>query len=146
MLFQRYILRAVRTASPQAPQIKTLGADAFGQQGKLLHDGDGGPEAFDLFLRVLYRGLSRASPAVVMEILQNIIVAPSTHFSAYAGELRLLLRTVRCIGPVAPEDGIFELVIKTSINDQYAPLSYIWGSEYENCAFLQRWRLDECVG
>ena len=122
-VLERHILRSVRTASPQAPQMKTLVVNAFAQGGKLLDDGAGGPDAFDLILRILCRGLSRASPAAVMQTLQFSVVAPSTPFSTYLGELRLLLSKVRCTGPVAPEDGTLQVAIKTSIHDQYVPLS-----------------------
>ena len=59
----------VRTASPQAPQMKTLVAVAFAQGGKLLDDGAGGSEALDLILRILRRGLSRALLAAVMQTI-----------------------------------------------------------------------------
>ena len=59
----------VRTASPQAPQMKTLVAVAFAHRGKLLDDGAGGSEALDLILRILRRGLSRALLAAVMQTI-----------------------------------------------------------------------------
>lgn len=60
--------------------MKTLVADAFAQGGKLLDEGKRGPEAFDLILRILCRGL-KASPAAILQTLQNQVVAPGTPFS-----------------------------------------------------------------
>ena len=122
-VLERHILRSVRLASPQAPVMKTLVANAFDQGAKLLNYGTSGEAAFDVILRILCRGLSKASPAGVMQTLQNFVVEPGTPFSKYSAELRLLLANVRCVGPVAREDGTVQLVVKTSIDDQYAPLS-----------------------
>ena len=51
--------------------MKTLVTDGFAQGDKLLDAGQNGQEAFDNILRALCRGLSRVSPATVMQALQN---------------------------------------------------------------------------
>ena len=77
---------------------------------------------FDLILRVLCRRLSKASPAAVMQTLQNFVVPAGTLFSALMGDLRLLVPNVRCVGQVAPDDGAMQLTTKTNIDDNYASL------------------------
>ena len=101
----------------------TLVTDAFAQSGKLLDAGQNVQEVFDHILRALCRGLSRASPATVMQALQNLVVPHRTPFSVYQGELRLLVSNVRCSGQVAPDDGTMQLAIKMSIDDQSASLN-----------------------
>ena len=55
--------------------------------------------------------LSRATPAAVMQALQNLVVPVGTPFSSYLSEMRLLVGNVRCIGHVAPKDGAMQKVI-----------------------------------
>ena len=68
-------------------------------------------------------GLRRATPAAVMQALQNLVVPVGTPSSVYLSELRLLVRNVRCIGHVAPEDETMQIVLITGVNDQFAGLS-----------------------
>ena len=76
-------------------------------------------------IRSLCRGLSRATPAAVMQALQKLVVPVGAPFSVYLSELRLLVGNVRCIGHVAPEfsDGTMQIAIKTGVDDQFARLS-----------------------
>lgn len=104
-VLERHVLRSVRASSAQAPAVKALVADAFAQGGELMDAGQSGQAAFDNILRALCRGLSRASPAAVMQSLQNLAVTQGTSFSKYQGELRLLVSNVRCTGQVAPDNG-----------------------------------------
>ena len=108
-MLERHVLKSVRVSSPQAPDVKTLVATAFTQGSKLMEDGCCGHDAFDHIIRALCRGLSKTSPAEVMQTLQNLVVPQGTPFSAFLGELRLLVSNVRCVGQVAPEDGTMEL-------------------------------------
>ena len=122
-VLERHILRSVRSSSPQAPAVKTMAADAFGQGGKLLDTGHNGQTAFDHVLRALSRGLSKASPAAVMQTLQNLVVPQGAPFSEFQGQMRLLVSNVRCVGQVAPEDCTMQLANKTSVYNQYPSLS-----------------------
>ena len=65
---------------------------------------------------------STATPTVVMQALQNLVVPAGTPFSTYLSELRLSLGNVRCVGSVAPEDGTLQIAIKTGVDDQFAGL------------------------
>ena len=120
---ERRILRAVRPTSPEAPSIKSMIADAFAQGSRLYAEGRRGPDVLHHIFRSLCCGLRRATPAAVMQALQNLVVPVGTPSSVYLSELRLLVRNVRCIGRVAPEDGTMQIVIITGVNDQFAGLS-----------------------
>ena len=97
-------------------------ADSFAQGRRLQDEGRRGPDVLQHIIRYLCRGLSRATPAAVMQALQNLVVPVGTPFSVYLSELRLLVGNVRCIGHVAPEDGTMQIAIKTGV-DQFAGLS-----------------------
>ena len=120
---ERHVLRAVRPTSIQAPSVKSMIADAFAQGSRLQDEGRRGPDVLQHIIRSLCRGLSRATPAAVMQALQNLVVPVGTPFSVYLSELRLLVGNIRCIGHVAPEDGTMQIAIKTGVDDQFAGLS-----------------------
>ena len=69
---ERHVMRAVRSASPQAPALKAMISGAFKQAGRLQDEGLHGPEVLQHVIRTLCRGLSRATPAAVMQALQNL--------------------------------------------------------------------------
>ena len=98
-------------------------ADAFAQGVRLQAEGRRGPDVLQLIIRSLCRRRGRATPAAVMQALQNLVVSVGTPFSVYLSELRLLVGNVRCIGHVAPEDGTMQIAIKTGVDDQFAGLS-----------------------
>ena len=87
---ERHVLRAVRPASSQLSSIKSMIADAFAQ-GSRLQEGRPGPDILQHIIRSLRRDLSRATPAAVIQALQNLVVPAGTPFSAYLSELRLLV-------------------------------------------------------
>ena len=120
---ERHVLRAVRSASPQAPVVKSMIAEAFSQGERLQKEDRLGPDILQHVIRCLCRGLSRATPAAVMQALQNLVVPVGTPFSSYLSEMKLLVGNVRCIGHVAPEDGTMQIAIKTGVDDQFAGLS-----------------------
>ena len=120
---ERHVLRDVRLTSPQAPSIKSMIADAFAQGSRLQAEGRRGPDVLQHIIRSLCRSLSRATPAAVMQALQNLVVPVGTPLSVYLSELRLLAGNIRCIGHVAPEDGTMQIAIKTRVDDQFAGLS-----------------------
>ena len=120
---ERHTLRAVRAASPQAPSLKAMVSAAFKQGGRLQDEGHSGPDVLQYVIRTLCRGLSKATPAAVMQALQNLVVPAGTPFCTYLSELHLLVENVRSIGHVAPEDGTMQTAIKTGVDDQYAGLS-----------------------
>ena len=120
---ERHVMRAVRSASPQAPALKAMISGAFKQAGRLQDEGLHGPEVLQHVIRTLCRGLSRATPAAVMQALQNLVVPAGTLFSTYLTELHLLVENVRCIGHVAPEDGTMQIAIKTGVDDQFSILN-----------------------
>ena len=91
-------------------------ADAFAQGSRLQDEGRRGPDVLQHIIRSLCRGLSRATPAAVMQALQNLVVPVGTPFSVYLSELRLLVGNVRCIGHVAPEDGTMQIAILSLIH------------------------------
>ena len=78
---ERHVMRAVRSASPQAPALKAMISGAFKQAGRLQDEGLHGPEVLQHVIRTLCRGLSRATPAAVMQALQNLVVPAGTLFS-----------------------------------------------------------------
>ena len=98
-------------------------ADAFARGSHLQAEGRRGPDVLQHIIRSLCRGLSRATPAAVMQALQNMVVPVGTPFSVYLSELRLLVGNVHCIGHVAPEDGTMQIAIETGVDDQFAGLS-----------------------
>ena len=120
---EQHVLRALRPTSPQAPSIKSMIADAFAQGSRLYAEGRRGPDVLHHIFRSLCCGLRRATPAAVMQALQNLVVPVGTPSSVYLSELRLLVRNVRCIGHVAPEDETMQIVLITGGNDQFAGLS-----------------------
>lgn len=54
--------------------------DAFALGGRLLDAGQRGSEVLQHIIRALCRGLSTATPAVVMQALHNIVVPQGTLF------------------------------------------------------------------
>ena len=98
-------------------------ADAFAQRSRLQAEGRPGADVLQHIIRSLGRGLSRATPAAVMQALQNLVVPVGTPFSVYLSELRLLVGNVSCIGHVAPEDGTSQIAITTGVYDQFTGLS-----------------------
>ena len=78
---ERHVLRAVRLTSPQAPSIKSMIADAFAQGSRLQAKGRRGPDVLQHITLSLCRGLSRATPAAVIQALQNLVVPVGTPFS-----------------------------------------------------------------
>ena len=106
---ERHVFRAVRSSAPQASTLKSMIADAFAQGGRLQDEGRHGPNVLQHVIRSLCRGLGRATPAAVMP--------PGTPFRCYLSEMRLLVGNVRCVGDVAPEDGTFQIAIKTGRDD-----------------------------
>ena len=98
-------------------------ADAFAQGRRLEAEGRRGPDVLQHIVRSLCCGLSRATPAAVMQALQSLAVPVRTPFSEYVSELRRLVGNVRCIGQVALEDGTTQIVLITGVNDQFAGLS-----------------------
>ena len=98
-------------------------ADAFAQGRRLEAEGRRGPDVLQHIVRSLCCGLSRATPAAVMQALQSLAVPVRTPFSEYVSELRCLVGNVRCIGQVALEDGTTQIVLITGVNDQFAGLS-----------------------
>lgn len=54
-----------------------------------MHAGQIGQAAFDLRFPVLFRGLSKASLAAVMQTLQSSVVPAGTLFSAFLEETNL---------------------------------------------------------
>ena len=107
-------------------------ADAFVQGSRLEDEGRRGPDVLQHIIRSLCRGLSRATPAAVMQALENLVVPVGTPFSVYLSELRLLVGNVRCIGHVAPEDGTMQIAIKTGVDDQFCGIKCtdFCGAEY----------------
>ena len=97
--------------------------EVFAQGGRLQEAGQHGPTILQHIIRSLCRGLSRATPAAVMQALQNLVVPMGTPFRTYLSEMRLLVGNVRCVGHVAPEDGTLQIAIKTGMDDQWAGLS-----------------------
>ena len=71
---ERHVLRAVRPTSPTAPSIKSMIADAFAQGSRLYAEGRRGPDVLHHIFRSLCCGLRRATPAAVMQALQNLVV------------------------------------------------------------------------
>ena len=61
-------------------------ADAFVQGSRLEDEGRRGPDVLQHIIRSLCRGLSRATPAAVMQALQNLVVPAGTPFSVYLSE------------------------------------------------------------
>ena len=120
---EQHVLRALRPTSPQAPSIKSMIADAFAQGSRLDAEGGPRPDVLQHIFRSLCCGLRRATPAAVMQALQNLVAPVETPFSVCVSELRLLVGNVRCIGHVAPEDGTMQIVLITGVNDQFAGLS-----------------------
>lgn len=94
---ERHVLRAVRSNSPQASSFKSMIGEAFAQRGRLQDAGQHGPTVVQHIIRSLCRGLSRATPAAVMQTLQNLVVSMGTPFSTYLSALRLLVENVRCV-------------------------------------------------
>ena len=90
-------------------------ADAFAQGSLLQAEGRRGPDVLQHIIRSLCRGISRATPAAVMQALQNLVVPVGTPFRVYLSQRRLLVGHVRCIGHVAPEDGAMQIAIKTGV-------------------------------
>ena len=119
---ERHVLRAVRPTAPQASALKGMVSDAFAQGGRLQDPGRSGPDVLQQVIRIICRHLSTATPAAVMQALQNLVIPAGTPFSAYLSELRLLLGNVRCVGSVAPEDGTLQIAMKTVVDDQFAGL------------------------
>ena len=67
-------------------------------------------------IRSLCRGLSRATPAAVMQALQNLVAPVETPFSVCVSELRLLVGNVRSIGHVAPDDGTMQIAFEKGVD------------------------------
>lgn len=84
-------------------------ADAFAQGGRLLDAGQRRSEVLQHIIRALCQEPSKATPAAVMQALQNLVVLQGTPFSVYVAELRLVLANVRRVGQVAPEDATCKL-------------------------------------
>ena len=119
----RHVLRVVRSCAPQVPQVKPIITGAFSQGVHFLGMGQPGPDVPQHTFRSLCRGLSRATPAVVMQALQNSVVPEGTPFSGYLSELWIMVANVRCVGHLTPEDGTMQISIKTTLDDQFAGLS-----------------------
>ena len=120
---ERHVLRAVRPTSPQAPSVKSMIVDAFVQGSRLQAEGRRGPDVLQHIIRSLCRGLGRATPAAVMQALQNLVVPVGTSLRVYLSELRLSVGNIHCIGHVATDDGTMQIAIKTGVDDQFAGLS-----------------------
>ena len=90
-------------------------------------------------IRSSCRGLSKATPAAVMQALRNLVMPVGTPFSVYVTELRLLLANVRSVGHVAPEDGTLQIAIKTGVDDQFAGLSSIFCRSKHACVVIRQW-------
>lgn len=122
MCLQRHILRSIRTNAPQVSDVRSLVTQAFKDGIRLQKEGQIGPDVLQYIVRTLCRGLSKSTPAAVMQALQNLVVPAGTPFSKYVTELKLLLANVRSVGHVAPEDGTLQIAIKTGVDDQFAVL------------------------
>lgn len=85
--FVRHILRAVRATPPMSSHVRTLATDAFYQGRRRMDAGLEGPEAFDYIVCELRRGLSRATPAAVMQPLRNLVATVGAPFATYLAEL-----------------------------------------------------------
>lgn len=77
-------------------------ADSFRQGVRSLDAGKAGPDAFECIISALCRGPSRATPAAVMQFLQNFVVDEPTKFSDFFAELRLLVANVQYVDPILP--------------------------------------------
>lgn len=120
---QRHVPRAVRATAPQVSPLKSMVSDAFAQGGRLQDCGRTGPHVLQHIVRTLCRPLSTATPARVMQALQNLVVPAKTPFGTYLSEMRLLLQNVCCVRSVAAVDGTMQIAIKTGVYDQFAGLS-----------------------
>ena len=98
-------VHAVRSASSQAPSIKSMIVEAFSQRGHFQNKGLHGPDTLQHIFRCLCRGLNRAKPAAVMQALQNLVVPVGTPFSSYLSEIRLPVGNVGCIVMFLPRMG-----------------------------------------
>lgn len=105
-----------------AVSVKTMVVDAFAQGRRLLDVGQSGPSVLEHIVHALRRGLSRATPAVVMPSLQNLVVRPGTPSSSHMAELRPLVANVRCVGQIAPADGTVQSTETTNSNDRFPGL------------------------
>ena len=94
-VLERHVLRSMSASCAQAAPMKTLVTYAFAQGGKLLDAGQNSQEVFDHILRALCRGSSRASPATVMQALQNLVVPHGTPFSVRATTVSVQCRVFR---------------------------------------------------
>ena len=54
--------------------------------------------------------------ASVVQAFQNLVVPVGTPFSVYLSELRLLVRNVRSIGHVAPDDGTMQIAFEKGVD------------------------------
>ena len=78
-----HVLSAVRSTAPQVSTLKSIMTEAIAQGGHLQDEGRRGPDVLQHVIRFLCRGLSRATPAAVMQVLQNMVVPPGTPFSGF---------------------------------------------------------------
>lgn len=65
----------------------------------MLDEGHSGPDVFQSIIRTSSWSLSRATPAAVMQALQNLVVPVGAPFSGYLSELRILVADVKVCGP-----------------------------------------------
>ena len=77
---ERHVLRAVRSTAPQASTLKPMITEAFAQGGFFRDEGRHGSDVLQHAIRFLCLGLRRATPAAVMQALQQIVSTPGYTF------------------------------------------------------------------
>lgn len=79
-------------ASPQAVRTKTQVIDAFSQGGSVLNDGEAKgnlavePVALERMAWTLWRAVSHATPAAILQTLQNIAIPAGGQVAGYVSE------------------------------------------------------------
>lgn len=70
------------------------------------------PDVFDLIMRVLSRGLNKATVISVTQQLYHFKIAAGTPILSYLAEPRLLVSNVHCSGVFTSDDTIMQLAVK----------------------------------
>lgn len=120
-VLKRRLLSSVRRNHPTSASVKQVIGAAVTACQKALDAGASGAEALDGVLRALSAGLSSATPASVLQKLQNFSVSVGTTFKVFLEELVVLVTSVQEIG--FAEDGTLQVAVKACLGDQFATLS-----------------------
>ena len=74
-------------------------------------------------LRALCLGLYPSSPNQVLQQLQTFEVPEKISFADFLSELRIAVINVKSLALVPPNDSTVQVVVKASIDDQFATLA-----------------------